>query len=1436
VQFFKLWRYLVSKEKAMKVLFPAIRKYIVLLLAISVIGCGSGGLTDAPSSSTPTPTPTPTPPVVSTTVTGTVVDGFVVGATVRACKVNADGARGDAIGSATTTDASGNYSLNLGDYTGPVLIESTGGTYKDWVTGVNVSVTSPLPLSALVSNASGAVKVNVTPLTHMASLRARQDIRVNKSDVATAIDSANTKIGEYFKILDIITNVPIDPTVANSGVGVSQTRIDYAMVLGGISQRASTGGMDPFSLVDALSRDAEDGVFDGKQNGVQLTVAKANGVGAANLDAADAKAALSANINTFQRSTANVSGGNVTSSILTSLSDPANTGTISAKPDIPTGFTVTVVSSTQINLAWTASTGAAWYNIYKGGASLKSVTMISTSDTGLTADKSYCYRITACDASGNESAQSNQLCATTYALPPADPTSLLVRAVSPTQIDLSWTAPAGALQYKIYRDEAFLAVTASTYYTDSTVAANKLYAYRITAIGTTGSESSGQTSTSTAHTGLTIPSSITATVDSSTQISLSWVNSGGVLVTGYKIYKNGEPYVAVGSAAITALVDDGLLPNTTHCYCISATDSSGNESFQSANVCGTTQSPPMPNSIDLLVGSPQISSDGSAPVVITAMVKDSQNRAMSGQTVEFSADSGILTDLKAVTDINGVATANLGTGGDPTSRTIAVQATTGGRNAANEVAVTGTSISIDPPDFSLPFNDPAGRQLTISLKNSAGMAIKGKTVSLSSGTGKSVFTPASPYVTDNSGQVKVTLKNGEDTVSDTITASSTGVSSQATLTINNAKLTVNAPAADAEFLINMPHPFIITYTENGAPVVGKVVYFTATRGTLSQSNDNTDSSGQVTVNVTSVNAGPAVLTAYTTGGTQASVQTAITFISSSAAKVDVSAFPAVIGTNPSGQTGEQSVIKAIVRDANDNLVKGKTVNFRIVQDASSGTLAKGSAVTDIYGTATTNYIAGGVTSGLNNVQIEAKVNDTPSVYKTTTLTVGGQALFISLATGPEVSKVAPSMYRKDYLALVTDAGGIPVPNAVVTATVTPQYYMKGYYYICGDFWCQRRTLIAANSTYKIVPACANEDGFTHNTLYDYNGILDLGEDQNSNSRLDPGNVVSVTSTVTDSSGHSTVSLTYAMDYATWVNVKLEVLARLSGSTSGAVQTFILTGAAEDYADIKVSPPGNPSPFGSNTTCYPSLTAMTLSDTQISINWDLSAYADSYNIYRDPNNNVSVMIASNVKTTAYDDPVVAGNTYCYQIKQVDSAGVETYLSDRVCVSSGAKTPTGVSATAISSTQIQVAWGDAGAASYRIYKDGARLEESVTRSIVSGSLTPNTQHCYGISSFDASGNESEISSTVCATTQLAAPPVPTGLAAAGGVLSVNLSWNASVGAAFYRIYRNGSLVISATGLTAVDAAVIAQTDYCYTISAVDASGNESGQSTPSCTATP
>ncbi|MGE5599381.1 MAG: discoidin domain-containing protein, partial [Bacteroidota bacterium] len=84
----------------------------------------------------------------------------------------------------------------------------------------------------------------------------------------------------------------------------------------------------------------------------------------------------------------------------------------------------------------------------------------------------------------------------------------------------------------------------------------------------------------------TVPTNLTATAVSSSQIDLSWTAStDNVGVTGYRIYRGGE---AIATTAGTSYSDTGLSPNTTYSYTVSAYDAANNESGQSAPAGATT--------------------------------------------------------------------------------------------------------------------------------------------------------------------------------------------------------------------------------------------------------------------------------------------------------------------------------------------------------------------------------------------------------------------------------------------------------------------------------------------------------------------------------------------------------------------------------------------------------------------------------------------------------------------------------------------------------------------------------------------------------------------------------------------------------------------------------------------------------------------------------
>ena len=193
---------------------------------------------------------------------------------------------------------------------------------------------------------------------------------------------------------------------------------------------------------------------------------------------------------------------------------------------------------------------------------------------------------------------------------PTVPTTLTARAVSASQINLSWTASTDNVAvtgYKVYRDGSLLATLGVvTTYQNSGLTPSTLYTYTVSAIDGAGNESlqsttaNAMTSTSSLDpTPPTIPTNLTATAVPASQINLSWTAStDNVAVTGYKVYRDGSLLTILG--IVTTYQDSGLTPSTLYTYTVSALDGAGNESAQSVAASATTQAVSAVISISLI--------------------------------------------------------------------------------------------------------------------------------------------------------------------------------------------------------------------------------------------------------------------------------------------------------------------------------------------------------------------------------------------------------------------------------------------------------------------------------------------------------------------------------------------------------------------------------------------------------------------------------------------------------------------------------------------------------------------------------------------------------------------------------------------------------------------------------------------------------------------
>ncbi|TMH84823.1 MAG: hypothetical protein E6H45_10580, partial [Betaproteobacteria bacterium] len=176
------------------------------------------------------------------------------------------------------------------------------------------------------------------------------------------------------------------------------------------------------------------------------------------------------------------------------------------------------------------------------------------------------------------------------------------------------------------------------------------------------------------------------------------------------------------------------------------------------------------------------------------------------------------------------------------------------------------------------------------------------------------------------------------------------------------------------------------------------------------------------------------------------------------------------------------------------------------------------------------------------------------------------------------------------------------------------------------------------------------------------------------------------------------------------------------------------------------------------------------------------------------------------------------------------------------------PTGLRATAVSSSQINLSWAassdNVGVSGYRVFRNGAQIATTSATSFPNTGLSPSTTYSYTVAAFDAAGNLSAQSSSASATTpappDTTPPSVPTGLrATAVSSSQINLSWAASsdnVGVSGYRVFRDGAQIATTSATSFPNTGLSPSTTYSYTVAAFDAAGNLSAQSSPASATTP
>lgn len=278
-------------------------------------------------------------------------------------------------------------------------------------------------------------------------------------------------------------------------------------------------------------------------------------------------------------------------------------GSDTTAPSVPTGLAASVVSSSEINLSWSASTdavGVIGYTIFRNGMFVATSTALAFQDTGLNAGINYSYTVAAYDAAGNMSSQSVAVSAVTSGggiIAVNHPPDVSGTSFGSTYAGIGMTYSYGMSgsdsdgdQIKFRFDWGDGQTTESGFvpsgygYSAShawSTAGN--YSVRVRAIDSQGAESLWSSSLAVTVGGPAgsplPPLNLSANISSSGQVNLLWADNSGN-ENGFKIFRrfSSEPnwtVVATVGANVTSYTDSGVSAGATYGYHINSYNSSG---------------------------------------------------------------------------------------------------------------------------------------------------------------------------------------------------------------------------------------------------------------------------------------------------------------------------------------------------------------------------------------------------------------------------------------------------------------------------------------------------------------------------------------------------------------------------------------------------------------------------------------------------------------------------------------------------------------------------------------------------------------------------------------------------------------------------------------------------------------------------------------------
>ena len=1172
----------------------------------------------------------------------------------------------------------------------------------------------------------------------------------------------------------------------------------------------------------------------------------------------------------------------------------------------PTNVTATPVGYNQVNLTWSApvnNPNLLRYAISRNGTPLTTVAAGTTSMTDWTAvpGTAYTYSVTAADAAGNTSAAAAAPAVTTAAyIPPADttvpstPAGLTATAKNASEIDLAWTASTDNVAvagYKVYRNSALIATTASTTYADTPIAAGSANTYYVVAIDGSANASASSTSASATTaaadtTAPTVPTAVTATSTVWNSATVNWTAStDAVGVTSYNVLRNGTAIGKVSGSA-TGFVDATTQPGTAYTYTVTATDAAVNTSAASSGAavttaacasCTTTLSPVADSYVN------QASTGTNYGTATTFVIKGTSGSAENGY-LRFDTTS---VPAGAIT---GATLKLYSTGASSTGYTVKAESnTTWGESTityANAPALGSTITSVASTTANAYSSATVTSAVTTRGLISFGITDPSTTTPVTFNSKENATTTTRPQLvvttlpTDTTAPslptaLTGTVKSGSEV--DLTWVASTDNTAVAGYRVYRDGTLIATVGSTSWFDTGLAAGSAHTYAVSAIDAAGNASAQTATisKTTLGTTADTTAPTVPTAVTATSTvwNSATVSWTASTdaVGVTSYNVLrngTALGKVSGSATSfVDATTQPgtaytySVTAADAAGNTSAAAAAPAVTTAACATCTTTTTINpvaDSFVNQASTATN---------YGSLTTLTINGAATAAENgylrfdttSVPAGTITAATLNLYSTGASSSGYTVASESNTTWGETTITyanAPALG-----ATITSVGST-VANAYSSATVTSAVTTRGLISF-GITDPSTTTTVTFNTKENATTTTRPQLVVTTYALPTDTTIpsvpTTLAGTVKSNTEVDLTWAASTDNTAV--SGYRVYrdgTLIATVGSTSWFDTGLAAgsahtyaVSAIDAAGNASAQTATISKTTLNVAPIDVSLPTAPTGVAAASSVYNKATVTWTASTD-------NIAVTSYTISR----NGSVIAKVNGSATSFvDGTTVASTTYTYSVTATDAAGNASAAVAAPVVTTPAPTPpadttapsapAALAGTVKSGSEVDLTWSastdNVAVAGYKVYRDGSAVATVGSTTWFDLGLATGSAHTYQISALDGSGNESAKSASISKTTlnvvppDTSAPTVPTNVAATSTAPnSATVTWTASTdntAVTSYTITR-GTIVTKVSGMATsyTDVTTASATAYTYTVTALDAAGNASVASAPATVTTP